>query len=181
MFLVCSGVIFGYVAPRRGNYLIRRKFEQSWICLHRKHQKKYKFSMEWFNSIDVSSRISLLLWPHHEAFTQNKGICGLPNAKKCGRPCHDPTLRLVTNVKAWKGPDQECNIGVTLAPPWVWRNEHTLPSGLPLSELESLWSLEYSKRYFRNQNSLDQRIHYTIEKLLKHKCLKWASTTHLST
>jgi hypothetical protein len=58
---------------------------------------------------------------------------------------------------------------------------HTFPSELPVWELESLWSFEYSKRYFNNQISLDQRVLYTIEKLLKLRCLKWACITHLST
>jgi hypothetical protein len=58
---------------------------------------------------------------------------------------------------------------------------HTLPNGLPLWELKALWSLESSKRYFKNQNSLDYKIPCTIGKLLKLKCLKWARMTHLST
>jgi hypothetical protein len=60
-------------------------------------------------------------------------------------------------------------------------NPHTLPSGLPLWELESFWSREYSKKYIRGQNSLDQRVPSTIGKILKLKFLKWVHLTHLST
>jgi hypothetical protein len=57
---------------------------------------------------------------------------------------------------------------------------HTLASGLPLWEWESLWSPECSKRYCRGWNSLACRFPYTIGKLLNRKCLKWACMIHLS-
>ncbi len=68
MFLVNSGVIFGYVGSKEGKLRDSKKIWTSWICLHRKHQKTYKSSMEWFNSINVSSRILFLLWPPSWSF-----------------------------------------------------------------------------------------------------------------
>jgi hypothetical protein len=50
----------------------------------------------------------------------------------------------------------------------------TLPNELPLWELESRWTHEFSKGNFRGQNSLDWRVPYTIGNLLRHRCLKWA-------
>jgi hypothetical protein len=58
---------------------------------------------------------------------------------------------------------------------------HTLPSGLPLWELKFLRSFECSKSNLKGQNSLDWRVSYTIEILLKSRCLKWTYMTHLST
>jgi hypothetical protein len=60
---------------------------------------------------------------------------------------------------------------------WV----HTIPSGLPLWELESLWSPKFLKSDFRGWISLDWKFHYIIEKLLRSGCLKWACLIHLST
>ncbi len=57
---------------------------------------------------------------------------------------------------------------------------HTLPSGLPLWELESLWSFKPFMRYFKGQNLLDQKVPYTIQTFLKFRCLKWVRMTHLS-
>jgi hypothetical protein len=51
---------------------------------------------------------------------------------------------------------------------------HTLPSGLPLWELESRWTPKSLEGDCNGQTSLDWNILYTIGKLLKHKCLKWA-------
>jgi len=69
--------------------------------------------------------------------------------------------------------------------PKMWESvrewTHTLPSGLPLWELESLWSFESSKSNFKGKNSLDWKLLYIIRKLLKCKCVKWAHTIHLNT
>jgi hypothetical protein len=51
----------------------------------------------------------------------------------------------------------------------------------PLWELKSQWTPESLKGNYRGQNSLDERVSYTIENLLKHKCLKWVHMTHFST
>jgi hypothetical protein len=56
----------------------------------------------------------------------------------------------------------------------------TLSSELPLSELESRWTLEFSENDCRGQNLLDWEVLYIIKKLLDRKCLKWACMTHLN-
>jgi hypothetical protein len=48
----------------------------------------------------------------------------------------------------------------------------TLPSELPLWELEFRWTSEPSESNYRGQNSLDWKVRYIIKKLLEHKCLK---------
>jgi hypothetical protein len=53
----------------------------------------------------------------------------------------------------------------------------TLPSELPLWELESLWSSEPSRSDCKGQNSLNWKVIYIIGKLLKRTCLKWARMT----
>jgi hypothetical protein len=57
----------------------------------------------------------------------------------------------------------------------------TLPSELPLWELESWWSFEYLECDYRGQNSLGWRVPYIIGKLLEIGCLNWAHMTHFST
>jgi hypothetical protein len=57
----------------------------------------------------------------------------------------------------------------------------TLPSELPLWELESLWTPEFSESHCKGQNPLDWKVPYIIEKLLKRMCPKWAHMTHLDT
>ncbi len=54
----------------------------------------------------------------------------------------------------------------------------TLPKELPLWELESRWTLGFSKNNCRDHNSLDWNVPYIIGKFLKLKCLKWACMTH---
>jgi hypothetical protein len=69
--------------------------------------------------------------------------------------------------------------------PRVWESVRewtpTLPSELPLWELESQRTLESSKNDFKGQSPLDQKVSYIIENILEHKCLKWARMTHLDT
>jgi hypothetical protein len=57
---------------------------------------------------------------------------------------------------------------------------HTLPNGFPFWKLESHWTIKFLKNSLRGQNSLDRGLHYIVENLLKHKCLKWACMIHLS-
>jgi hypothetical protein len=57
----------------------------------------------------------------------------------------------------------------------------TLLSELPLWELESQLTSEFSKSNCRSQNQLDWNIVYIIRKLLERRCLKWARMTHLDT
>jgi hypothetical protein len=99
--------------------------------------------------------------------------------------CHNLSLRFATKPRAWKGAGQKCNLGLTLTLLGMQKNvrewAHTFPSGLPLWELESLWTFKFSKSDLRGQNSLDWSTPYTIEKLLKHRCLKWVHMIHLNT
>jgi len=55
----------------------------------------------------------------------------------------------------------------------------TFPREFPPYELESRWTLECLKSDCRGQNSMDWRIFYTNEKILKLICRKWVHITHL--
>jgi hypothetical protein len=55
----------------------------------------------------------------------------------------------------------------------------TLPKEFPLWELESQCTPEFSERNRWGQNPSHWRVLYTIENLLKLRCLKWARMTHL--
>jgi hypothetical protein len=57
----------------------------------------------------------------------------------------------------------------------------TLPSQLPLWELESQWTPESSESNYKGQNPLNCKVFYIIGKLLELRCLKWACMTHLDT
>jgi hypothetical protein len=57
----------------------------------------------------------------------------------------------------------------------------TFPSEVPFWELESQWTPECSESDCKGQNSMDWRVFYIIEKLLKRKCLKWVCMAHLDT
>jgi len=59
-------------------------------------------------------------------------------------------------------------------PKWTF----ILGVGIPM---ESLWSRKFLENDLRGQNSLDWKLHYIIENLLKLRCLKWAFMFHLST
>jgi hypothetical protein len=50
---------------------------------------------------------------------------------------------------------------------------HTLPSGLPLWELESLWNIEFLERDLGGQNSLNWKFSYIIGIFLKCRCVQW--------
>jgi hypothetical protein len=67
--------------------------------------------------------------------------------------------------------------------PKVWENvkewTSTLPSELPLWELESQWTPEFSERNYKGQNPLDWIVTYIIGKLLERRCLKWACMTQV--
>jgi len=55
----------------------------------------------------------------------------------------------------------------------------TLPSQLPLWEMESWWILEILESDFKGQNSMAHGVLYIIGKFLKSRCLKWVCITHL--
>ncbi len=61
----------------------------------------------------------------------------------------------------------------------VWEWTLTLPNELPFWELESQWTLETSENDCKGQNPSPWEVFYTIRKLLKRKCPKWARMTHL--
>jgi hypothetical protein len=86
----------------------------------------------------------------------------------------------LTRVKA-KKETQESHLMLPGVQESVREWTFTLPSELPLWELESRWSPESSENNYRGQNPLDWRVTYIIEKFLKLKCLKWAHMTHWDT
>jgi hypothetical protein len=55
----------------------------------------------------------------------------------------------------------------------------TLPSEFPCWEFEFRWIPECSESDCKGQNPMVQGVFYTIRKLLKCRCLKWARITHL--
>ncbi len=61
----------------------------------------------------------------------------------------------------------------------VWGNEPSHPQGVPLWELESWWTLEFSEDNCRGQTSMAWNVLYIIGKLLERICLKRACITHL--
>jgi hypothetical protein len=76
--------------------------------------------------------------------------------------CHNPSLGLTTKAKACKGMGQEWSRRVTfhdLESVGMWENvkewTFALPSELPLWELESRWTLEFSKSDCKGQNPLN--------------------------
>jgi hypothetical protein len=100
--------------------------------------------------------------------------------------CRNPSLGLATKARACEGVGQEWGLRVTfhaLKSMGVWASVRewtpTLPSELPLWELESRWTLESSKSDCRGQNPLDWKKIYIIEKLLERRCPKSACMTHL--
>jgi len=56
----------------------------------------------------------------------------------------------------------------------------TFLSELPCWGLESWWTPEYSESDCKGQNPMVRIVLYTIGKLLKRRCLKWARMTHLN-
>jgi hypothetical protein len=61
----------------------------------------------------------------------------------------------------------------------VWGNEPSHPKGVPLWELGSRWTLEFSEGNFRGQNSMAWGVFYIIGNLLELRYLKWAFIAHL--
>jgi len=62
----------------------------------------------------------------------------------------------------------------------VWGNEPSHPKGVPLWELESRGTSEYSEGNCRGQNSMGWRVLYIIGNLLELRYLKWACIAHLN-
>jgi hypothetical protein len=53
----------------------------------------------------------------------------------------------------------------------------TLPSELPLWELEFWWTPKFSKSNYKGQNPLDWKVLYIIGNFLERRCPKWACIT----
>jgi hypothetical protein len=108
----------------------------------------------------------------------------ITNGRKCkGRSpmCHDPSFGLATKARACEGVGQEWSPHIH-APESVeecGRINPTLLNELPLWELESQWTPEFSQSDYRGQNPLNWYIFYIIGNMLEHRCLKWAHMTHL--
>jgi hypothetical protein len=88
----------------------------------------------------------------------------------------NPNLGLATKARACKVLGQEGSPGMKES---VREWTLTLPKDLPLWELESRWTPECSESDCKGQNSIAQKVLYTIRKLLKLRCLEWACMTHL--
>jgi hypothetical protein len=72
--------------------------------------------------------------------------------------CYNLSLRLVTKARACKGVGQKGSLGVTSQSGNVGKCEGmnpTPPNELPLWELESQWTLKFSKSDCKGQNPLD--------------------------
>jgi len=82
--------------------------------------------------------------------------------------CSNPSLGLATKARACKVAGQEGSPGVT---------ENV--KELPLWESESWWTPKCSESNYKDQNPMAQEFIYTIGKLLKLRCLKWARMIHL--
>jgi hypothetical protein len=74
--------------------------------------------------------------------------------------CHDLNIGFTTKAKAWKGVDQECNLGITLIFTFLrmqeseGMNTHTF-KWAPNLKVEVLMDSKFSKSNLKGQNSLD--------------------------
>jgi hypothetical protein len=100
---------------------------------------------------------------------------------KLGRVLSCFSLGLITKVKGMErwGPRMQLENYIH-TPKNVKECVHTLPSKLPLWELESQKNPKNLKNDSKGQNSLDWWFFYTIENLLKYKCIKWVRMIHLN-
>jgi hypothetical protein len=97
--------------------------------------------------------------------------------------CCNPSFGFVTKTKAYKvtgqkrkpGNESKC-AGMN---PHIPKRASTLKLGLPPWELESRWTHKCAESNCRGQNPMDWKVLYTIGKMLKLKCLKWARMIHL--
>jgi hypothetical protein len=90
--------------------------------------------------------------------------------------CRNPSLGLATKARVRKSVAKrrarECGR--------VWEWTFTLPNELPFWELKSWWTSEISESDCKGQNPSPWGVLYTIGKLLKCRCPKWARMTHLN-
>jgi hypothetical protein len=102
------------------------------------------FSSLLFGSIQLITTLTLGSWPR-------QGLARVWD-KREAREVHLILPRVQESVRKWA---------------------LTLPSELPLGELECRWTPKSSKSDCKGQNPLDGRVIYIIGKLLKRRCLKW--------
>jgi hypothetical protein len=95
----------------------------------------------------------------------------------------NPNLGLVTKIRGCKVTGQEGDPKVTShaleSAKSVREWTLTLPSELPLWELESQMESQIFRVRLQGLKPSIGRVIYIIGKLMKHKCLKWAHITHL--
>jgi hypothetical protein len=95
--------------------------------------------------------------------------------------CCNPSFGLTTKARACKGAGQESHFMLPRVQESGREWTPTLPSELPLWELESQWTFKYSEGNCKEKISLDWKFPYNIKNLLEHRCLKWALMMHLNT
>jgi hypothetical protein len=97
--------------------------------------------------------------------------------------CHNLSLELTTKARGCKVASQEKDLRVTSHVPGSAKSVRewtlTLPNELHVGSWSPKWILGSSEHNCRGQNPSPQKVLYIIEKLLKHRCLKWACIAHL--
>ncbi len=140
--------------------------------------------------VNMNSSISMFSWPFFAIWNHN--LCSLKIQKLISMiALHGIAFELVTTLALGSWPRQglarvrdkrearEAHLIFSRVQEIVREWTLTLPSDLPLGELESIRTPESSRRNCRGQNPLEWKVLYIIEKLLKRRCLKWACITHL--
>jgi len=120
---------------------------------------------------------------HEEAKWNTIGVIGGVSAKL--PHCYDHSLGFTTKAKGM----ERCKLSVQhmnhICIFGVQHNvqewAHTLLSGLPPWDLESLWNFKCLKNNFKDKKSLDWILLYAIKNLLRRRCQKWVCTIHLNT
>ncbi len=108
-------------------------------------------------NIYILINVGLVSQPYPWACDQDKGGCKVTSQERSPRV----TFHAPRNAKECEG-----------------MNLHT-PKWTPSWELKSQWTPEYSEHNYKGQNPSSWKKNYTIGKLLKCKCLKWACIPHL--
>ncbi len=93
---------------------------------------------------------------------------------------HNPSLGLTTKARACKVASQEKKLGNERncegMNPHTPKGASTLGVGV---SMDSWRTPECSESNCKGQKSMDWRVFYIIEKILKLRCIKWARMTHL--
>jgi len=127
-------------------------------------------------------------WKHKSTFTTIAMVlCGnatMPHWCK-HLHCHDLNLGFVTKAKVCKGANWKWSMGVIF---YVLKsvgdcegiNPHT-PRWAPTLGVGVPMDFRIFRKQFQGSKLIELKSSYTIGKILKFKCLKWAHMTHLST